>query len=214
MRVGFIADTQGNIDYLVLAAERLLGPLRAEKIFFLGGAFEDLDELFSFRKKMLRGTEKYNDEHFLADITEFLADQAGVSEGDELAEYRKKFVRVPEPGCAAYQDEEVPSKQLEMVGSNIVLLVYRPDDIVKDDLMNASIIFHGAMGKHQVLQKGRHTFVCPGHLKDKENKGVPATFGLFELENRQARITFHDIAGEVVDEHTLSITKKGKITVQ
>lgn len=211
MRVGFICDTHGNIDYLVLATERLLGALQAERVFFLGGEYSDIDDLFDFRRKLERGTEEYHDEHFLADVASFLA---GESESADMVDYRKKFVRVPEPGSPAYADENTPNKMLEMVGGHIVLLVYSPNDIVKDDLLNANIIFHGSTQKRGVVQKGRHYFVCPGHLRDKEHKGRSASFGLFELENGQARITFHSVTGEIVEETVLNITKKGKITVQ
>lgn len=213
MRVGVLANTFGNTDYLVLAAERLLGPLRAEKIFFLGGAYRDLDDLFDFKKKLARGTEEYRDEHFLADVTDFLAGAAGVDAEDDLGDYKKKFMRVPEPGCSEYAGDDVPTKQLEMIGSNIVLLVHTAADIVKDDLINSNIIFH-AGSPHGVIQKGKHYFVAPGHLRDKEYEGQPATFALFELDNKTARVTFHGISGDVLSESRLNITKAGKIMVQ
>ena len=211
MRVGFLANTYGNIDYLVLATERLLGALQAERVFFLGGEFTDIDDLFDFRRKLERGTEEYHDEHFLADVASFLA---GDGESDSMADYRKKFVRVPEPGSPAYASEKTPNKLLEMVGGNIVLLIHSPNDIVKDDLLNANIIFHGSTHKRGVVKKGNHYFVCPGHLRDKEHEGRAASFGLFELDKGVARVTFHSVSGDIVDETVLNITKKGKITVQ
>lgn len=214
MRVGIVADTHGNMDYLVLATERLLGPLRVDKIFHLGGAYEDVDELFAFKKKLQRGTEEYRDEHFLADVAEFLAGGGASDEDDDLAEYRRKFVRVPEPGCPAYAHPDVPNKQVEMIGSQLVLLTYSLQEINREDLLNTNIIFHGSMGRHKVTQKGPKFFVCPGHLRDKEHEGVPATFGLLELDNRQARVSFHSIDGQVADETVLKITKKGKFNIQ
>ena len=107
----------------------------------------------------------------------------------------------------------IPSKQLEMIGSNIVLLIHSAADIVKDDLINSNIIFH-AGGKRGVIQRGKHYFVAPGHLRDKEHEGQAATFALFELDKKSARVTFHGINGDVLSESTLSITKQGKIMVQ
>jgi predicted phosphodiesterase len=131
-----------------------------------------------------------------------------------MADYRRQFVRVPEPGSPQYADENIANRQLEMVGTNIVLLVHSPSEATPDDLANANLIFHGETGKPQVREDGGKYFICPGHLRDKDHAGAPASFGLFELGNKTARLTFHGIQGDLLDEKTLRITKKGKITVQ
>lgn len=211
MKIGLLADSHGNVDYLVLAAERLIGAHGVDRIFHLGGGSGDVEEVISFKKKMLRGTEEYGDDAFLSDVADFLAASEGGAggDGDEISEYRKRWTVVNDDAA-----EGGPEKLVDLVGSHITLALYDPLQVTADDLQNAVLILHGKMGRYGVLEKKRRFFICPGHLRDKEHEGRPASFAVLEVIPKQARVSFYGVGGELLEEIPLNLEKKGKMTVK
>ncbi len=209
MKIGIVADSHGNVDYLVLAAERLLGQHGVDRIFHLGGGSKDVEEVIAFRKKMVRGTEEYGDDAFLSDVADFLAASGGGAEGDEISEFRKRWVVVHDEGI-----EGAPEKIVDLIGSHITLALYDATTCTADDLQNAVIILHGKIGRAGVMEKKKRWFLCPGHLRDKEFEGKPATFGVLEVVPKLARMQIYGVGGELVQEFPLNLEKKGKMTVK
>ena len=223
MKIGLVADSHGNVDYLVLAAERLIGQHQVDRIFHLGGGARDVEEVIAFKKKMLRGTEEYGDDAFLADVADFLAasnDAAGKG-GDEISEFRKRWTVVNDPSDAASggsgsQAEEAPQpeKIMDMIGSHITLALYDPTKVDAEDLQNSVLILHGKLGRHGVVEKKKRFFICPGHLRDKEHEGQPASFAVLEVIPKMARVCAYSMQGELLQEYPLNLEKKGKMTVK
>lgn len=207
IRIGLVADSQGNIDYLVLAAERLLGQHKVERIFHLGGGSKDVEEVIAFKKKMLRGTEEYGDDAFLSDVADFLASSGGAGTADEISEYRKKWTVVPEEGAA-------PGKVVDMIGSHITTALYDPASLNAEDVANSVLILHGRIGRFGAVERKKRWFLCPGHLRDKEFEGRPATFGVLEIVPKHARLCIYGVGGELVQEFPLQLQKTGKMTVK
>ncbi len=210
MKIGLVADSHGNLDYLVLAAERLMTQLHVDRVFHLGGGSHDVEEVIAFKKKMVRGTEEYGDDAFLADVADFLTATGGPpAEGDEIAEFRKKWTVVNDDGV-----DGAPEKIVDLIGSHITLALHDPLTVTADDLQNAVLILHGKMGRFGVMEKKKRWFLCPGHLRDKEFEGRPATFAVLEVVPKQARMLVYGIAGELVQEFPINLEKKGKMTVK
>lgn len=212
MKIGLVADSHGNVDYLVLAAERLVGQHAVDRIFHLGGGSRDVEEVIAFKKKMLRGTEEYGDDAFLADVADFLA--ASNEQGakpDEISEFRKRWTVV-------HDDDDGPAtpgeKLMDMVGSHITLALHDPTKVDVDDLTNSVLILHGKLGRHGVVEKKKRFFICPGHLRDKEHEGQPASFAVLEVIPKMARVCAYSMQGELLQEYPLNLEKKGKMTVK
>ena len=213
MKIGLVSDSHGNVDYLVLAAERLVGQHGVDRIFHLGGGSRDVEEVIAFKKKMLRGTEEYGDDAFLADVADFLAannEQGGAA--DEISEFRKRWTVV-------HDEEDLgpgtpPEKLVDMVGSHITLALHDPTKVDADDLQNAVLILHGRLGRHGVVEKKKRFFICPGHLRDKEHEGQPASFAVLEVVPKMARVCAYSMQGELLQEYPLNLEKKGKMTVK
>ena len=208
MKIGLVADSHGNVDYLVLAAERLVGQHAVDRIFHLGGGARDVEEFIAFKKKMLRGTEEYGDDAFLADVADFLAasnDAAGA--GDEISEFRKRWTVVNE-------ETPEPEKVMDMIGSHITLALYDPTKVDAEDLQNSVLILHGKLGRHGVVEKKKRFFICPGHLRDQEHEGQPASYAVLEVIPKMARVCAYSMQGELLQEYPLNLEKKGKMTVK
>lgn len=212
MKIGLVADSHGNVDYLVLAAERLIGQHAVDRIFHLGGGSRDVEEVIAFKKKMLRGTEEYGDDAFLADVADFLAtSNEGQGQPDEISEFRKRWTVV-------HDDEETggapPEKLVDMIGSHIALALYDPTKVDAEDLQNSVLILHGKLARHGVVEKKKRFFICPGHLRDKEHEGQPASFAVLEVIPKMARVCAYSMQGELLQEYPLNLEKKGKMTVK
>ena len=208
IRIGLVADSHGNVDYLVLAGERLMGQHGVDRIFHLGGGSRDVEEVINFKKKMMRGTEEYGDDAFLSDVADFLKTSSGAG-GDELADYRKKWTVVHDEGVGGE-----PEKIVDMIGSHIALALHDPATLDADDLANSSLILHGKMARAGVVEKKKRWFLCPGHLRDKEHEGRPASFGVLEIAPKAAKLSIYGVGGELLQEFPIVLEKKGKLTVK
>jgi len=212
VKIGLVADSHGNVDYLVLAAERLVGQHAVDRIFHLGGGSRDVEEVIAFKKKMLRGTEEYGDDAFLADVADFLAaSNEQKAQPDEISEFRKRWTVIHDDDDGAATPGE---KLVDMVGSNIALAIHDPTKVDADDLQNSVLIFHGKLGRHGVVEKKKRFFICPGHLRDKEHEGQPASFAVLEVIPKMARVCAYSMQGELLQEYPLNLEKKGKMTVK
>lgn len=208
MKIGLVADSHGNVDYLVLASERLVGQHAVDRIFHLGGGSRDVEEVIAFKKKMLRGTEEYGDDAFLADVADFLGAQAKGEGGDEISEFKKRWTVVHDEGV-----EGQPEKVVDMIGSHIALALHDPTQVDAEDVANSVLILHGKLGRHGVVEKKKRFFICPGHLRDKEHDGQPASFAVLEVVPKLARVSVYSMQGELLQEYPLNLEKKGKMTV-
>ena len=94
------------------------------------------------------------------------------------------------------------------------LVAQRVHALDADDLQNSVLILHGKLGRHGVVEKKKRFFICPGHLRDKEHEGQPASFAVLEVIPKMARVCAYSMQGELLQEYPLNLEKKGKMTVK
>lgn len=214
--IGLLSDSHGDLDAFD-AAYRLLRSKGAERFFFLGGRYADLEAWVTWRKQRSRGSREYSDADFLADIASFLGSQeraaipkeaapkeaapkdaftdpsAGAEEEDAV-QLRGRFVQTPERESLQYLDANVPRKLLEMVGDQLCCVVHHKNDLSRDDLMNATLFVHGASPEPKVVQIGPRFFATPGRLAG----AAEQTCALVETGGKFPRFTAWRLDGKVV----------------
>lgn len=204
--IGLLSDSHGDLDAFD-AAYRLLRSKGAERFFFLGGRYTDLEAWVTWRKQRSRGSREYSDADFLADIASFLGSQekgaaaqkaapaaAGAEEDEDPVQLRGRFVQTPERDSLQYLDANIPRKLLEMVGDQLCCVVHHKNDLSRDDLMNATLFVHGASPEPKVVQIGPRFFATPGRLVG----AAEQTCALVETGGKFPRFTAWRLDGKVV----------------
>lgn len=212
MRVGLLADSAGNLELLDRALGLLAGPLHCERLFFLGGAYDDVDAVL--RKRRSAVTQSYSDQDFLQDVQRFveLGQQTSVHSGEAIGAgdiYGVPVVRVPERDCAAYTDSATPSKIIEMLDNQIALLVHFKGDLAKDDIGNAAIILHGSSAEPAAVQIGARAFVTPGALNHD-----PPTVGVLTVAGSDCTFEVCDLTGATLRSEKLRVGGGTKMKVR
>lgn len=216
MKIGLFADSSGDIDALDRGTELLLSK-GAEKLFFLGGRWPDVDELITRRRQKKRGHESYSDQDFVNDVAAFLGAQASsarpttrASTTDEFEKLRARFSRVPCSESLEYRDPKVPKKLVEMVGDTLAVLVHDKAELVKDDMLNAVLLIHGKSPDPNVVQIGPRYFVTPGRLTGASEQ----TCALLELSVAELRFEAFTLDGRRIKAQTFSRTSRNKMSVK
>jgi len=212
MRVGLLADSAGNLELLDRAFGLLAGPLHCERVFFLGGAYSDVDAVL--RNRRGAATESYSDTDFLQDVQRFveLGQQTSVHSGEAIGSadvYGVPVVRVPERDSAAYTDGATPSKIIEMVDNQIALLVHFKGDLAKDEIANAAIILHGGSAEAAAVQIGTRAFVTPGALSHD-----PPTVGVLTVTGNECTFEVCDLTGATLRSNKLRVGGGAKMKVR
>ena len=177
MRIGLASDSQGNLD----ALEKAFGLfLRAGvgRVFFLGGRLADVDAVLGRRRLRPASAAPRTDSEFLAAFEDALARHAS---GDPFGD---RIVRVASRACPEYATGIVPSKQVDLVEGRICCLVHDKAELDRDDIANATVLFHGNADRAAVVQIGPRYFVTPGRLGAPASGGVPPTFGVLEMSEK------------------------------
>jgi predicted phosphodiesterase len=209
--IGLASDTHGN----VAALERALGLFqraRVERVFFLGGRAGDVDAALARRAGGSRGEAiPATDAEFLAAVRGALERQAASAGPDPLAD---RIVRVASRACPEYETGKVPRKQLDLLEGRVCCLVHDKAELTRDDISNASVIFHGNSAAPALVQIGPRCFVTPGHLRDPAPAGRPPTFALAEVTPREVALTvFSDACVELRQERAV-VGPAGKLSVR
>ena len=105
-------------------------------------------------------------------------------------------MRAPERDCLAYRDPTVDKKVVDMAGDALCCVVHDKNDLNREDLLNATLFFHGNEAEPKVVQIGPRFFVAPGKLAG----AAEQTCGLVELVNRQLQFTAFRLDGKTVVE--------------
>ena len=213
MKIGLLADSSGDIDALDRGTE-LLQQQGAERLFFLGGRYPDVDEMILRRRARRRGDRAYSDQDFIDDVAAFLGASTGGTMGrlqgaDEEDRLRSRFSRVPCSESLEYRDPNVPKKLVELVGDTLACLVHDKGDLVKDDMLNAVLLIHGKSPEPNVVQIGPRFFVTPGRLAGASEQ----TCALLEMA--PAELRFHAFTLEGREIKTLAFPRgsKNKVSV-
>jgi putative phosphoesterase len=171
MKLGVLSDTHQNLEDLRLAIDHLLGK-EVDCFVHLGDDYQDAETFDEF------------------DI--------------------RPVIKVPGVYDPEYPDRTTPHRLLQNLGGFRVMFSHTPESHSHDfpeDLRPEDCV---ANGEIDILLHG-HTHVPsieitnsilrfnPGHLRKRDKKGHPPTFGLLEIEKGEARAQLLDFAsGEII----------------
>lgn len=212
MRIGLASDSHGNLALLGDVLERF-AQAGVERVFFLGGCCADVDAVLARRgvaTPRAAPASPAGDLEFLAAVEDALARRAGVA-ADPLA---SKLVRVASRACAEYASGAVPRKWLDLVEGRICCLVHDKAELGREDIANASVIFHGNSPEAALVQIGPRVFVTPGHLRAPAPPGQPATCAIAELSERELVLCVLSERGEELRRARAAFAAGGKMSVR
>jgi putative phosphoesterase len=131
---------------------------------------------------------------------------------EETAEH--DFLRVPGVFSEVYTDERVPNRMIKNVIGWRLLLTHtvashpndQPGDLKPEDLIRerrVDVVLYGHTHLPEIKQEKGIIFVNPGHLKNEDKRGSPATFAFVELTINRMLARIYRLADyEVVVENT------------
>lgn len=216
MRIGLLADSRGDLDALERACALLLEK-GAERFFFLGGYWYDVDELIARHRARLRGGREYSGDDFLADVVAFLdktADEVAGTAGhrlrrDEGERFAARFTRVPDRDSLAYRDPSVPRVLVDLIGDRIACLVGDKADLTREDIERATFLCHGASVEPAVVQIGPRFFLTPGSL----TRGKRSC-AMVSMATEGLSFTAFDLQGSELRRERLQLSVKRKMSLK
>ncbi len=212
MRIGLASDSFGNLDALERALD-LFARLSADRVFFLGGRVADIDAVLARRRGGSREAPvPQNDGEFLAAIRAALERYA--DEDPEVARLAARVVKIASRACPEYESGAAPRKLLDLVAGHICCLVHDKAELTRDDITNATVLFHGNSGHPGLVRIGSRCFVTPGHLRDPAPEGKPATFAVLEVEERELELVVFSADGAEMGRQRAGFGSRGKISVR
>lgn len=185
MRIGLASDSFGNLEALGRALD-LFARAAVDRVYFLGGRLADLDAALGRRRAPPEAPVPRSDSEFLAAFEEALARHANP---DPLAD---RIVRVASRACPEAASGAVPMKQVDLVEGRICCLVHDKSALDREDITNATVLFHGNADRAALVQIGPRYFVTPGRLRAAAPGGDGApTFGVLEMTERELVLTVY-----------------------
>jgi predicted phosphodiesterase len=207
LRIGLASDSFGNVDALGRALE-LFARAAVDRVYFLGGRLADVDAALERRRGAKDAPVPRSDSEFLAAFEEALARHAA---GDPIAD---RIVRVASRGCPEAATGAVATKQVDLVEGRICCLVHDKSELTREDIANATVLFHGNSAHAALVQIGPRCFVTPGHLRRAAPGGHPPTFAIAEVTAREVVLTvFSDQCAEV-GQQRVALATAGKMSVR
>jgi putative phosphoesterase len=157
MKIGLLSDSHGNIQYVKKAAE-YLKKANVSLIVHLGDDCEDLDAVKNL------GVE---------------------------------VVKVPGVFSSCYQDQSIPNRVIKEIEGVKILITHssqpHPNDLPEDkdpkDIIeqeNIKAVFYGHTHIPKIENKNGILWINPGHLRESDKKGNPATFAIVEIKDGMA----------------------------
>lgn len=210
MRIGLASDTFGNLEPLGTALDVFAGA-KVDRVFFLGGRVADVEAVLAWRGGGSReAAVPASDSEFLAAVEAALL-RAASAPADPLA---GKVVRIASRACPEYASGAVPRKQMDLVEGRICCLVHDKAELTRDDIANASVLFHGNSGRAALVQIGPRCFVTPGHLRAPEPDGRPASFALLDVGPGDLVLTVFSAKGKEIGQERATFAAGGKMSVR
>ena len=139
-----------------------------------------------------------------------LSRQAGAA-ADPLA---GRIVRVASRACPEWAAGGPARKQVDLVEGRICCLVHDKGELTRDDIANATVLFHGNSGHAALVQIGPRYFVTPGHLREPEPEGRPASFAVLEVGARDLALAIYSGAGDRLREERATFAAGAKMAVR
>jgi predicted phosphodiesterase len=210
LRIGLASDTYGNLDPLERALD-LFARTKVDRVFFLGGRLADLDAVLARRGGGSRDAPvPSSDSEFLAAVEGALARHAAAA-ADPLD---GRIVRVASRACAEYGSGGSLRKQVDLVEGRICCLVHDKAELTREDIVNASVLFHGNSAHAALVQIGPRCFVTPGHLRAAAPEGRPPTFAVVDVGVRDLVLTIYSAEGAQLREERGSLAAGTKMEVR
>lgn len=216
MKIGLASDSFGNVEALVVAFDTL-SEAGAERIFFLGGRYADVDAALARKRAgapRAPRTPPEGDLGFLEAVQGALSRRASDGIEDETDRLARRVVRVASKACPEYQRDRAPRKVFEMVDGLICCLVHDKSELSRDDIANASVLFHGNSGHPALVAIGPRIFATPGHLRAFDPDGRPPTFALLDVGPQGMEMTIYSAFGEVVGKERVALGARNKVSVK
>ena len=155
MKIALLSDSHGNIAYIKKIGQYLKEKAKVDLIIHLGDEYNDVDVL----------------------------NNLGID-----------IIKVPGIFSSYYQDPSIPNRIIKEIEGVKVLITHsleahpndlpqdrNPRDIITDE--NIKVVFHGHTHIAKVEEKKGVTFVNPGHLRESDKRGNPASFAIIEIKN-------------------------------
>jgi predicted phosphodiesterase len=208
LRIGIASDSQGDTDALERALD-VFARVEAEGIWFLGDRSADVDEVLSRRRRRAAAAAPAAGERddFLEAVRGALARQPGV---DPLA---GRIVRVASRACPGYASGALPAKHVDLVEGTICCLVHDTAELSREDIENATVLFHGKSARAAIVRIGPRLFVTPGRLR----AGIPgaeASFAVVEMSGHDLALTVYSAAGAALREERAPFGAGGRMSVK
>jgi predicted phosphodiesterase len=207
VRIGLASDSFGNVDALGRALD-VFERAKVDRIFFLGGRWADVDAALARRNAGASTGPVETDLDFLAVVQGALA-RAAIT-GEKPA---PKLVRVASRACPEY-GAGVPVKHVDLVEGKLCCLVHDKADLTRDDIANASLVFHGNSAAPAVVQFGPRVFVTPGRLRVPAPDDRPASFAIAEIGAHEVALTVHAADGAPGLRQRAVLGAQGKLSVR
>lgn len=156
---------------------------QAERVFFLGGRVADLDAALA---------------------------RHPAPADDPLA---RRIVRIASRACPEYATGAAPRKQVDLVEGRICCLVHDKAELTRDDIENASLLFHGNAADAALVQIGPRCFITPGRLRAPPSE-APPSFAIVDVTERDVVLTVFSEACAEVRQDRASFALAGKMSVR
>jgi predicted phosphodiesterase len=210
LRIGLASDSHGNLGPLERALE-VFARAKVDRVFFLGGRLADLDAVLARRRGGSRDAAvPRTDGEFLAAVEGALSRQAGAA-ADPLG---GRIVRVASRACPEYAAGGSARKQVDLVEGRICCLVHDKGELTREDIANATMLFHGNSGHAALVRIGPRYFVTPGHLRAPAPEGRPPSFAVLEVGARDLVLSVYSGRGEPLREDRASFAAGAKMAVR
>jgi predicted phosphodiesterase len=216
VKIGLASDSFGNIEALVVAFDAL-SEAGAERVFFLGGRYADVDAALARKCAWAPAASQAPADGnlgFLDAVQGALSKRTSVGIEDQVEKLAQRVVRVASRACPEYQRDRAPRKVFEMVDGLICCLVHDKSDLTRDDIANASVLFHGNSGHPALVAIGPRIFVTPGHLRALDPDGRPPTFALLEVGGQGMEMTVYSAFGEEIGKERVPLASRSKVSVK
>lgn len=220
MKIGLVSDSYGNIEALEAAIDALFAG-GADRVFFLGGRYADVQAVLDRKQAGAAGSRPGRPTPageetlgFLRAVEGALKRQAENDSSEKVDRLAHRIVRVASKACPEYQRDRAPRKVFEMVDGLICCLVHDKADLTRDDIANATVLFHGNSGHPAIVSIGPRIFVTPGHLRALDPDGRPPTYALLDVGGGSMDLVIYSVAGQELKRERVAIGARTKVSVK
>jgi hypothetical protein len=108
-----------------------------------------------------------------------------------------------------------PTKVVDMVDGLLCCLVHDKAELTREDIGNATLLFHGNCEQAALVQIGPRVFVTPGVLRaDRTDDAQPASFAFLDLEPGELELVVFSAEGAELRRERASLASGAKVSVK